>query len=241
LLSPCATYRAPPHNGRYVAGHISSRTPRWRRSLPGAPGSRAPPTAGMCPTSRSCSCGDGRRPTADVDAAVGPVGGDVARTGDAAAVMMPGHPPFAGARLDGSDDLGSDAGIDVGARRPGRAVHHWGISATGAASLSRDFRPVARPQPSLSLSAAAWRPEAASPALPATLPCRRALRAGRQRWSWMWIGIAQMGAWARRALASWAAPGAVTRMCRDPPSSCRSREPSEPQGETQVRGPWAAR
>jgi len=41
----------------------------------------------------------------NIDAAIGLAGGDVARAGDAAAIMVPGHIPLAGALLDGSDDI----------------------------------------------------------------------------------------------------------------------------------------
>ena len=66
-------------------------------------------------------------------------------SGDRAPVVMPGHLPLAGARLDGGDDLGGDAGVDIGAVD---SVHGW-ISATGGSEpLSSPANPSRRPQPS---------------------------------------------------------------------------------------------
>jgi hypothetical protein len=51
----------------------------------------------------------------NVDAAIALARSDVGRPGDRGSGMVPGHLELAGAGLDGGDDLGRDAGVDVGA------------------------------------------------------------------------------------------------------------------------------
>ena len=50
----------------------------------------------------------------NVGAAVAALRDDIRWLGDGAAVMVLGHPVMSGASFDGGDDLGGDAGVDVG-------------------------------------------------------------------------------------------------------------------------------
>ena len=60
---------------------------------------------------------------------------------------MPGHLPVAAARLDGGDDLGGDAGVDIGA-----ALGHDWVSATGGSEpLSSPANPSRKPSLALPL------------------------------------------------------------------------------------------
>jgi hypothetical protein len=76
---------------------------------------RRPLTVGTPKTAGISSSFGGNPERQHVDAAIAPARGDVLWSGGGRAVVVPRHAPVTGTGFDGSNNLGGDARIDVGA------------------------------------------------------------------------------------------------------------------------------